>query len=163
MACRGVHFSLTIDEESSLLAADGDEQVMAFVEKIEERWDATHLAESDKAWDAMHRCLSDGTLDPQGGSAPLNLVVLGGRWLHEADDYIVCFVSKDQVKAAAAALEGITQDWLRQRYFALNPDEYDAEIGEEDFLYTWENFQDVRTLFRNASAENRSVIFTADQ
>ena len=163
MSCLGVHFALTREEEERLLAAKGDEAIMEVVEEIEQRWDGPHLAQSDKAWDAIHRCLSDGTLDDEGGSPPLNRCVLGGKHLHEGDDYIVCYVTSSQVKEVAAALAGISETWFRDRYFALDPDNYEGEIGEEDFGYTWEWFQSVRRLFGVAAGEGRSVLFTADQ
>jgi hypothetical protein len=36
-------------------------------------------------------------------------------------------------------------------------------VGDEDFAYTWEWFQDVRRLYQRAAAEGRHVLFTADQ
>lgn len=136
---------------------------MEVVEGIEERWDRGHLAESDKAWDAIHRCLSNGTLDPAGGSPPLNRCVLGGEWLHEGDDYIVCFVSRAEVKEVSTALDPVSESWFRDRYFALDPGDYGGEVGEQDYKYTWDWFQSVRQLFKSAAIEGRSVVFTADQ
>ena len=57
MACRGVHFALTVEEREQLLAlveTQGD--VIGFIqEDIEEQWDTEWLCETDKAWDAIHR------------------------------------------------------------------------------------------------------------
>jgi hypothetical protein len=87
MACRGVHFAITVEQADALLAAEGDDALMKLVEAIEQAWDKDNLAESDKAWDAMHRCLADGQLDHGNGTYPLNHCVLGPRQLHEGDDY----------------------------------------------------------------------------
>lgn len=56
MACRGVHFAITDEDQAALLDAEGDDAVRDIIEQIEETWDADNLAEVDKAWDAMHRC-----------------------------------------------------------------------------------------------------------
>ena len=133
MPGRGVHFALSQDQESSLLSAKGDEEVMAIVEEIEEAWDERSLQETDKAWDAIHRCLSDGTLDFHGGSYPLNKCILGGRQLYEGDDYLVAFITRDEVRDIAAALAPIDENWLRAKYFEIKPSDYVQPISEEDF------------------------------
>gem|GEM_PF-7118074 len=63
MACRGVFFALTKEEEAKLLAAPDSEAVVEIItEEVEERWDREWLVEMDKSWDAVHRCLGDGSL-----------------------------------------------------------------------------------------------------
>lgn len=164
MACRGVHFALTQEQERSLLAVRDDAELLDVIqENIERAWDEVHLAESDKSWDAIHRCLSDGTLDPQAGVYPLNRVVLGGRALYHGDDYIACLIEAREVKDAAEALAAISQGELRTRYDRIDPDDYDGELGNDDFEGTWEWFQSIVQLFVKAAAEGRSVLFTADQ
>ncbi len=97
MACRGVHFAISADEQARILSAVDDEAVLTLVQDvIEERWDKEWLYESDKAWDAIHRCLTDGTLRPNRGTYPLKLAVLGGRQLYSADDYIISLVSQHE-------------------------------------------------------------------
>ena len=84
-----------------MLAASSDIAVMAIIERVREEWNEHYLAETDKAWDAMHRALTDGSLDPNGGSFPLNRVILGGRHLHQGSGYIVALVPKDEVPDVA--------------------------------------------------------------
>jgi hypothetical protein len=163
MAGRGVHFALTADQYDRLLAARGDEQLMEVIDGIEGVWDKEFLAESDKAWDAIHRCLTDGSLLYESGEYPLNHVICGGRQLFEGDASTVSLVTPEQVKDVASALEPINREWLRGRYFSLlKPDEYEYEIGDEDFEYTWHWFENVRELFRKAAASSRAVIFSVD-
>ena len=50
-----------------------------------------------------------------------------------------------------------------RRYFAIDPESYGCPVNEEDFAYTWHWFQNVRQLYTTAAAENRYVLFTADQ
>jgi hypothetical protein len=168
MGCRGVHFALTEEQANRLKSVEGDDELVLSIvqDDIEEAWDAAHLCESDKAWDAIHRCLTGGTLDPDAGSYPLNLCILGGKQLHSGDHYIVSFVSVDQVRDVARGLESITQEWFRNQYFSMDPQTYgspEAPWGEEYFEYTWSNFEDIRTFYRRAAADGRAVIFSVDQ
>jgi hypothetical protein len=163
MACRGVFFALTEEQSTRLSSALDDDELMGIIEEIEEEWDEDNLAECDKAWDAMHRCLSDGTLDGNAGSYPLNRCVLGGKSLHEGNDYIVCLVSPPEVRDVAAALAPLTEQWFRDRYFSVVPNDYCLNYGEEDFQYTWDWFQGVRDLYRKAAEQGKAVAFTVDQ
>ena len=168
MGCLGVHFAVSAKQLKQLqAAADDDDAVMELIEEIEEEWDEKNLVESDKAWDAIHRCLTDGTLNDGESHYPLNLVIFGGKQLHQGDDYIVSLITAEQVKEVATAIQPVTEDWFRSRYFSvLESSDYDSvQIGEEDFQYTWENFCDVRALFLKAakSKSKSAIIFTASQ
>jgi hypothetical protein len=139
MACRGVHFALTPDEAEKLESAKDDEELMAAVEDIEDRWDRDWLQETDKTWDAIHRCLTDGTL--RYGSSPLHKCIPGEGSLFDADDYIVNLLEPSEVKEVAAAVRDIDEPRMRRSYHALDPDEYGQPLSEEDFGYTRDNFQ----------------------
>ncbi len=104
----GVHYALSAPQEQQLLAASGDDEVMELVEEIEESGESLHV-DTDKAWDAIHRCLSDGTLDREGGEYPLSHAILGGRQLYDGEDYFVSYVSADQVHDVSAALAQIDE------------------------------------------------------
>jgi hypothetical protein len=159
----GVHFALDESQRDLLLAASTDDEVMAAVGVFEQSWDKDHVGESDKAWDAIHRCLTDGSLDDEAGEFPLSYVILGGKHLYEGEDYIVCFVSADEVKSVAKALLPITRETMKNWYFTLlDKDDYEGEIGDQDFAYTWDWFENVRELYLRASITGRSVIFTVD-
>ncbi len=67
------------------------------------------------------------------------------------------------MKDVAAAIASITEEQFKERYNSIDPDEYGFDLTDEDFQYTWEWFQEVRTLYQTATAENRHVLFTADQ
>src|SRR3954470_13490851 len=101
MGCRGVHFALTDAQLSQLTSAWTRKGRRMVIEAIEEDWDRQFLAESDKAWDAMHRCLSDGTLNPTGGSDPLRKAVIGGKNLDVGADYIASLVKAAEVPQVA--------------------------------------------------------------
>jgi len=163
MACRGVLFALSPDDEQKVLSCTSDAELLSLVQDdIEQRWEEKHLAETDKAWDAMHRCLTDGQLSFYD-STDLGLCILGGKPLYQdTQTYVVSYKSADQAKKAARAAAGITKDWLRDRYFRLNA-QYDSPLSEEDFEYTWEYFEGVRDFYKKAAQDGRAVIFTVDQ
>jgi hypothetical protein len=135
---------------------------MTLIEQIEEAWDEPFVVESDKAWDAIHRCLTDGSLLYESGQYPLNHCICGGRQLHRGNDYTASFVTARQVKDVAAALGELTKPWMRKQYGVIDPDDYEFEIGEEDFAHAWQNFLDVRRFYRRAAKAGRAVLFTVD-
>jgi Domain of unknown function (DUF1877) len=158
----GVHFAITSEQERSLLAADGGDSdtVGDLLEGIEESWDDDGLkVDTDKAWDAIHRCLTDGTLDPDGGEYPLSHAVLGGRHLH--DDYYVVYVSAAEVRDVADALRAVDRTWLRRRFDAIDDADYRGGHDDADFEYTWDGLVDVQAFYDRAAAAGRAVIFTA--
>ncbi len=170
MACRGVYFALTDDEARRLLESASNEDVINFIqEEIEARWDEEWLQEADKSWDAIHRCLTDGTLRCRGAS-PLEKFVLGGKRLCYRSDYIVSYLTPDEVREIAKTTQGLTKEWFRQRYFKLkrtflgmDVSRYDGPITETDFEYSWSYFEEIRQFFQKAAAAVRSVVFTVDQ
>jgi len=159
----GVHFAIGSDQERSLLAAgdEGDSDAVGeLLEDIEELWsDAGLKVDTDKAWDAIHRCLTDGTLDPDGGEYPLSHAVLGGRHMH--DDYYVVYVSATETRDVANALLGVDRSWLRRRFDSIDDPDYRGDRDDADFEYTWDGFADVRAFYERAAAAGRAVIFTA--
>jgi len=176
MGCLGVHFAITRKQMDELLAIaddperdeeDADEALREVVSDIEEAWDTKHLFETDKAWDAIHRCLTDdhtgrGRLNPEAGEYPLKLVIMGGTQLHESSDYCINLIRPEEVKDVANALAGVTEEWMRERYFRLKRKQTGYPITEEDFDYTWGNFQGLPEFFARAAKARRAVIFTVD-
>jgi hypothetical protein len=122
-----------------------------------------YAAQTDKSWDALHRLLADGYLTWDGGEYPLNHVVLAGRLLYSDTDYIMSLKTPDQVKDIASALAMLSFDEFRERYFSIPANDYDVDLSEEDFDYTWHWFDGVRKLYARAASESRHVLFTADQ
>jgi hypothetical protein len=178
MSCLGVHFALTDAQLDQLLSAREDQEVREIIREMEQAWDEEHLQESGKAWDAMHRCLTDGTLNPEGGAYPLNHCVLGGRHLHQGSNYLAALVMPDEAGDVARGLARIDKGWFRQKYYNLPRPKgigsywrgwwygdfgYEGSFGEEDFEATWEYFELVRAFYERAAGEGRAVLFTADQ
>lgn len=166
MAHRGVHFALSGEEVATLQSFEDDDERLAHLQEvIEERYFGEardYLAESDKAWNAIHRALSDGELTFDGGDYPLNHVVLGGESLYDDDDYVMSLKTPEQVKDIAAALAGLSEQEFRRRYEQIDNESYDGGSSDQDFDYTWGNFQDVLALYARAAIEGRFVLFTVD-
>jgi hypothetical protein len=163
MGCRGVLFAITDDTVDDLLAASDDVALDALIERIEDAWEDPFVAETDKAWDAMHRALSDGSLNVEAGTFPLNRAILGGTHLHEGDEYIIALVPKHDVPAVASALAAIDDASMRERYDRLVPRDYSPNYGDEDREYTVGYFRAVAELYERAAKAGRAVIFTVDQ
>lgn len=160
MAGRGVLFAVE-SAEAERLTRMSDTELMEAVEDLEERWEDGFVAELDKAWDAIHRCLTDGKLEYDNGQFPLNRCVLGARRLME-EEYLVAMTDVGEVAAVVAALEQVTDFVLRAAYDSLDGDEYEFGLSDEDFAYTWDNFEAARELWRAAAAAGRAVVFTVD-
>jgi hypothetical protein len=167
MGSLGVHFAVTQGTVDQFLAADGDDRaVMELLEALEEGDlpnDPQFSQDTDKAWDAIHRCLSDGSLRPEGGTAPLNRCVLGGRSLYDANDYIITLVTPEEVREVATALAPIDAAWMRGRYKSLEATHYRAFMNPQDFEYTWDWFAELKDFYRRAAEGGYSVLFTASQ
>ena len=162
MASRGVHFALTEEQATRLMDTPDtdDEMLMAFVGEIEDAWDREWLQETDKAWDAIHRCLTDGTLEY--GRTPYHMCILGYDNIYDGDDYIMNFLSPEEVKEVAAAIKDIDRDELRRRYDAIDAESYEGELSDSDFEYTWSSFPDLRDFFQKAALADRAMLFTVE-
>jgi hypothetical protein len=162
MAGSGVHFAISEETVSRLLAAEDDADVISIVGQIEAELEPAFVFATDRAWDALHRCLTNGTLKPDSGVFPLSHVVLGGVQLCEDQGYLVSLVRADQVSAVADALTPIDRAWLRARYDGSEFPGYPWPRGDEDFEYTWGHVNGIGTFFQAAADDGRAVIFTVE-
>lgn len=74
------------------------------------------------------------------------------------------------MKSIATALRPIDQPEFRRRYFGLKKSflgidrtEYEGEIGEEDFEYSWAYFEEMRSFYAKVAAADRAIVFAIDQ
>ena len=168
MSRRGTVYAITPDEAERLLALVGDDAAVAR-EALDlysfDRAKSHFIAPLDKAWDVIHRCLTDGTLRDLGkGATPLSWCLLGGKSLHAGKEFIICYVTPDQVPLVSEALDKIEPAWLVGRYQSnLQSSGYAGPISNEDFEYTWDYFTSVRNLYTKAAAANRGIVFVTDQ
>lgn len=161
-----MHFALSADQTAQLRTIRDERKRLDYVREIEERFlsgEKTWAAETDKSWDALHRLMADGRLTWDGGTYPLNHVVLAGELLYTGDDYIMTLKTPAQVRDIDGALRQMTETEFRERYFRIDATDYDVELSEDDLEYTWGWFGGVRDLYMRAAAVDRYVLFTADQ
>lgn len=167
MSCLGVLFSLSEKEIAKLKSFKDDEDRLDYLEtEIEETYLGKFrdkAAELDKSWDALHRALTDGKLEWDNGSYPLNHVILGGELLYSEDDYIMSLKTPKDVKLISEAIQPIDKEKFREMYFKINEDDYGFSVNEEDFEYTWSWFESTKEFWKNAALEKRYVLFTVDQ
>jgi hypothetical protein len=85
--------------------------------------------------------------------------------LYAGDDYVVALILSHEVKDLARALKQVTKKWMRARYDAIDPQDYDSglRMGEEDWEYTWTFFKELVRFFDKAAKASRAVIFTVSQ
>jgi len=131
MASRGVFFALTVAQEAALMATRGDDEVRDFVEQVDAEWDEDWLCEADRAWDAMHRCLSDGTLGSGRRASALHMAVLGGGHHYGGGEYLA-YLRADEVAEVAKALDPVTEEWMRERYYRIDPADYQAQVAQAE-------------------------------
>ncbi len=170
MACRAVLYALTGADAKQLLNIRGDEALEDFVvENIGEHWDEEWRCDLDKSWDGIHRTLTDGELSWDNGEYPLNHAIIGGRQLYEGDDYIFTFVSVAQVADVAQAVNSISDEEFRERFFRIDPASFQRtwgeweQVDERNFEYVAGWFGELKPFYAKAAAAGRAVLFTVDQ
>ena len=150
---------VTSEELEALLRDPSSLQSFLYPEEDEEyenvRDDERHL-DIDKAWHGIHYLI---TGDPWEGEPPLANAVLGGTELSDEDVGYgpARYLTQEEVRDVAAALEDISPDELRTRF---DPAELErANIypniwqrdGEEALEYVLEYYGEVRRFFCAAS------------
>ncbi len=169
MAHLGVHFVLTSDQRENLLARADDSARLDYVqEHIEEAWDRDNAYETDKAWYAIHCCLT-GTqrsrwpeVDTLAGAYPLNQCFLGARSLYEGRDYVINLIEPATLRDLNASLAQVDREWLMEAYMKHEPRPWPVSNDAEDFEYTWEYFQGLKSFLLQKQETGRSLIFTVD-
>lgn len=86
------------------------------------------------------------------------------------EDYVVSYLTPEEVIVVAQAIQKIEKPWFRKRYFGLRKKilwfdltQYDGPICENDFEYSWSYFEEIRAFYAKAATAKRAVIFTVDQ
>jgi hypothetical protein len=167
MSCLGVLFSLDKTAVDKLKSFSSDEDRLDFVQmEIEEEYFTKYrdkTCELVNAWDAIHRTLTDGKLDWNNGTYPLNHFILGGEIVYTQPNYIMTLKSPQQVSDIFEKFDSVTEDVFKTKYFQIDKASYGLDTSDEDFDYTWTWFTQSRDFWKLASEEKRYVLFTADQ
>lgn len=170
MGCLGVLFAVEEKEIHHLKGLPRQERPDYVSHELEETYFGERrekVQELDKSWDAMHRVLTDGQLLFGDHCRPLSGVILGGQVLYgdreDEEDYIITCKSPEQAAEIGAAIEQVTEQEFRRKYFDLNQEEYEYPLSEEDFGYTWAYFIESIPFWKRAAAAGNYVLFTVDQ
>ena len=165
MAGQGFLILLNREDAKKLFAQKEDAATRDFVRELTQSKDyrkSQRLLELGGLWNGLQRCLTDGTLDPAGGEAPLNHTFLGGRQLFKADDYIVALVRPDMTPYVSEALAEVTYESLHENYLKLDAKDYGRELNEKDFEKLWVAFQQVRVFYDAAAEELSAMLFAGE-
>ena len=164
MVGRGFHIALSREHAKQLFAIKDDAALLKFLEELKSMPDlkkSGRILDLGTAWDPIHRCLTEGELDPAGGDFPLNHAVLGGKQLHKGGDSTAVLVRPDMTRFIADALEEVTEDDVRKKFFALNPKSYQQPIDEKHFMQVWIALQTLKDFYLAATENLEAVVFTA--
>jgi hypothetical protein len=164
VAGKGFHIALGREHAKRLFGIKDDESLRQFVEELKaspEMKKSGRLLDNGPLWDPIHRCLTEGTLDPEGGDFPLNHAVLGGKQLHNSGDYVASLVRPDMTRFIADALAELEEDEMRQKFLALDRESYKQPIDEKHFMEMWLALQNLKIFYEAAAEGLEAVIFTA--
>ncbi len=164
MVGRGYHIALAREHAKRLFAIKDDASLRAFLDELRslpEMKKSGRLLDTGTAWDPIHRCLTEGELDPAGGDFPLNHAVLGGKQLYKGSDYTAVLVRPDMTRFIADALAEVDEDYLRQKFFGLNPASYQQPIDEKHFMEIWLALSNLKVFYEAAAENLEAVVFTA--
>ena len=170
MSCRGVFFAIddkTVETLRKMKKSDIVEYVQENIEEVYFEEFEHQVAEIDKAWDAIQRAFSESELNPEKGSYPSNLIILGGEILYglkeKEDDYIITLKNPAEVTDIYNFLSGLNKSTFKELYFKIDKDKYGFDVDEQDFEYTWTWLSGTIDFWMNSSNKKLSVIFTVDQ
>lgn len=156
------------DDAKRLFAARGDEPLAEFL--------AEHLAQpSDsqpeqlglqRLWHLIHSLLCNGDHAADGGTMPLNQVILGGRSLYGSEDRIARLVRPDLVAHAAAALKELDRESLNATFQSIDLTELCHLNSDDDGTLTFDLvlslIEKIADLFDKAASQGAAVVFYAD-
>ncbi|HWI53117.1 MAG TPA: YfbM family protein [Symbiobacteriaceae bacterium] len=120
------------------------------------------MIDIDKAWHGLHFLLNG---DPWSGEGPLFSVVLGGTEIGEDLGYGPArYLTPEEVKETAAALDNVTDVELRAKYdpaaFAaadIYPQIWGGDAAEA-LEYIMQSLTTVRAFFREAAEHGEAVL-----
>lgn len=163
MVGNGYLIALSRDDAKRVFAQKDDDNLRRLLKELS---NSTELKKNGRVldlgslWDPLHRCLTEGELDAAAGEPPLNLAILGGKQLHQGNDYAAGLVRPDMTTFVAEALGEIKEDDFRQKFFGLNPNSYQRPIDEKQFMQIWVALRNVRDFYEAAAENLEAVVFT---
>lgn len=163
MSGEAAYLVLTRDDAKQLFGQKEDEAVRRVVEELCQS--PKHVSDGlvlncGTHWDPIHRALTEGRLDPQDGDFPLDHCVLGGRQLHNGEDFDAILIRPDIVPHIAAALHDIKREEFFANYMAIDAADYGKEPTEAEADQVWGTLKLIRQMYDGAAVEHAAVVFT---
>lgn len=166
MAGSGAHIILGREDAKQLFGKSDDASVRTFVTGLRgsRKHRESHLIlDIGSTWDPIHRCLTDGTLEPEGGEFPLNHCILGGRRLHKGPGFEAVLIRPDIVPHVAESMHHMKRQDLHGKYFSIDAANYGQAPSEQEFDKVWLMLQQIRKLFEDAAMDRCAVLFTVER
>jgi hypothetical protein len=116
---RGFYIALAREHAKTLFGIKEDAALRKFLDELKTRPDmkkSGRVLDVGSLWDPIHRCLTEGELDPAAGDFPLNTAVLGGKRLHQGEDYVAVLIRPDMTRFIADALAELEEDDVRKKF-----------------------------------------------
>jgi hypothetical protein len=163
---QGVLLAFPRDDAKKLFAAKGDEALSEFLSEYLGQLKDDQVVGLRGQWHAVHAVLCDGDLAANGGSMPLNQVILGGRPLYSGADRIVRLVRPDLVGHAAIAMKELDDNDLKSTFDSVDLAELcqlspaDREATDSDTVRSL--IQAIAEFYDQAAQQGAAVVFYAD-
>ena len=152
------HFALDREDAKQLFGCRDETALRDVVQQWAESdliWEEQRVVRCAACWPALHRCLSDGSLDLDGGEFPLNHVFLGGRSMANNELLLVALVRPDMVPMVAQAMASLSREELQQAYENLE----ESQRETADFEAIWNAFETARDFFARSAEQRHAVAF----
>ncbi|MDF0553919.1 YfbM family protein [Kamptonema sp. UHCC 0994] len=120
----------------------------------------------EKEWQAIHYLLTgEIAFDETQAEPPLSNVVLGGRPTKFKASYgYVRYLTPDEVKEIALALNQVSREELRTRFDSGNAKIYaqEEQWDEESWMFLMNVQDDLVRFFNEAAANNQVILISSD-
>ena len=182
MAGGGYYAALNEEQVEELLAFDDEETIHdEFLESLwddydEHGWD---IVDMDKCWRATHYALTGGCfhetddeiVNNEGwsfllvndvyarawGGGILSKATLGGKMLTTLNDCFTFFITAEEVRELAVALEPFTQEWWEE--FITRESILQELLPTDNWSFIGNNLQNTVGFFRNAAEAGKAAVF----
>jgi hypothetical protein len=182
MAGSGYYASLSAEQVQQLFACEDEDTIYdEFLESLwedydDEGWDIVDL---DKCWRATHFALTGGCFHEtedeiaknegwsfwltgdiyarDWGESIVRKATLGGKMLTTLHDRFVFYITAEEVRELAVALEPFTQDWWEE--FIKKESILQELLPTDDWSYIGNLLYNTVGFFRNAAEQGKAAVF----
>ena len=152
------HLALSREDAKQLFGCRDEESLREWIQQFVESdtvWKEQRVVRHVGHWRTLHQCLSDGSLDPDGGEFPLNHVFLGGRKMVNSDSTLVAMIRPDMVPIIADAMASHSREQLQHAFQELV-----EPVGESaEFEEICNTFDAAQEFFARAAKQQYAAVF----